>query len=211
MGLIAAEPGADGRLADFRVGGVSFTLPMPDGYCLPVGAQADVAQVVAAADTENVTDLTLTRCGAPIVKGANDVTIIKTPRKALMVPVTRAELLTQIGKEFDNPVTIANATGDKALGQASKSLTDTFGAKVALSGTFGPRGKDEMCGYMAGVMHVESPLATYDQALAACLTSVGGRMLFIYRSGLKNDDASILQLMRETRAIAQSIKTTGGA
>jgi hypothetical protein len=53
----AQIPAAD-AVATFRVGGVDFKLPLPSGYCLPVDKYIDVAQVVAATDNQNVTDLT---------------------------------------------------------------------------------------------------------------------------------------------------------
>jgi hypothetical protein len=206
---IAAAPAANERIADFRVGGVSFALPMPDGYCLPVDRQADIAQLLAASDTGNVTDLTLMRCDKSVAQGANDYTIIKTPRTAMVSRIERADLLAQIGKEFDSPVA-GGGTDTKSLDTAAKSLSDTMGAKVSLSGDFAPRGKDDVCGYMAGTLHVASPTVAYDQPLGACLTAVGGRMLFIYRAGTGKDDASILKLMREARAMALSIRTITG-
>ena len=210
LASIAAAPQGDGRVADFRVGGVSFAVPMPEGYCLPVERQADVAQLLASMDTENVTDVTLMRCNVALNKGTNDYTIIKTPRRALMVTMSRPQLLISIGQAFDNPVAVAGATDQKSLDAAAKNFSDTFGTKVSLSGDFVPRGKDEVCGYMAGVLRFESPRLSYDQPVAACLTAVGGRMLMIYRAGLKGDDASMLQLMRETRAIALTIKPISG-
>lgn len=207
---IAAAPAADSRIADFRVGGVSFALPMPEGYCLPIDRQADVAQLLASLDTENVTDLTLMPCNGSLNKGTNDYTVIKTPRTALMASISRPALLAQVGKEFDSPATTADLKSGKTMAPAEDAFSNLTGMKVKLTGDFVPRGKDEVCGYLAGVLRYNSPVLSYDQPLAGCITSVGNRVLYIYRAGMKTDDASILQLMRETRAMALSIKTISG-
>lgn len=204
MALTSAAAGTSDRLADFRVGGVSFRLPIPAGYCLPSGRMADVMQLLAAGDTENVTDLSLAQCVDKMLPGASDYTIIKTPRRGLLVTVDRAELLTAVGKEFDKKLDTS-----PMLDAAGKSVSGVAGTKISISGTFGPRGKDDVCAYMGGVLHYESRTMTYDQPMGGCITAVGGRVLYIYRTGTKNDEAGILDLMRESRAIALSIKTTG--
>lgn len=197
---------SDAKLADFRVGGVSFSLPIPDGYCPPAGKDADVAQVMSASDTTNTTDLTLVRCDEGVVQGANDYTYIKTPIAALLVAIDRPTLLAQLGAEFDKAVD-TNAWRD----QAAKSLSDVMRAKVDVSGNFAPRGKDDVCGYMAGVLHFAAANVSYDQPVAVCITSVGDRVLSVYRTGKKSDDASILSLMREARALALAIKPVSGS
>ena len=208
---IAAAPADPSRIADFRVGGMSFSLPIPSGYCLPVDRQADIAQMLAAADTVNVTDLTLMTCDKTILKGANDYTVIKTPRTALLASVDRATLLAQVGKEFDTELRLEGTTGSQTMDKASKALSDIFGgAKVSISGSFLPRGKDEVCAYMTGVLHYETLQMTYDQPLAGCITAVGNRIFYIYRAGTAGDPASLLQLMREARALALAIKPISG-
>jgi hypothetical protein len=136
--------------------------------------------------------------------------VIKTPRQALMASVPRAALLAQVGKEFDEPTTVARLTDGTTMAPAADAFSNLTGMKVKLTGDFVPRGKDEVCAYLAGVLKYNSPALSYDQPLAGCITSVGNRVLYIYRAGLKGDDASILQLMRETRAMALSIKTISG-
>ena len=57
----------------FRIGGVEFALPLPTGYCMPQGKQIDIAQLIAAADPNSVTHLTLVRCGVEMTTGATTI------------------------------------------------------------------------------------------------------------------------------------------
>lgn len=199
--VASSAPASDTRMADFRVGGVSFSMPIPDDYCLPSGKMADIAQVLAAADKVNTTDLTLSRCDGEVLRGANDYTVVKTPSAALLVAVDRTTLLTQLGAAFGKTLDTKSWRDT-----AAKSMSDVTGTKVDISGTFGPRGKDDMCGYMAGVLHYDTPGISYDQPIAVCITAIGGRIISIFRAGTKPDEAGILSLMRETRALAETIK-----
>lgn len=203
--LIAASPAPDARQADFQVGGVSFSLPLPASYCLPAGKDAAVAKLMAAGDTTNTTDLTLVRCDEGIVPGANDYTYVKTPVAALQITIDRPTLLAQLGAEFGKAIDTTSASS-----QAGKKLSEVAGMKIDISGSFAPRGKDDVCGYMAGVLHVATDKISYDQPIAVCITSVGGRVLSVYRTGKKNDEAGILALMREARLLALTIKPGKG-
>ena len=127
--LVAAAPSTSDRVADFRVGGVSFMLPLPAGYCLPSGRVADVMQLLAAGDTENVTDLSLAQCDGKMLSGASDYTIIKTPRRGLLVAIDRAELLEAVGKEFDSKLDIT-----PMFDAAGKSMSDLTGRKIDVGG-----------------------------------------------------------------------------
>lgn len=197
------------RLADFRVGGVSFAMPMPEGYCQPSGAQADVAQIMSAADTVNVTVLTLNRCGGAIVTGAGDYTLLKTPTGLLVQNISRATLLAELGREFANTDAM-KAMSENSVAEAAGSLTKLGGPRMTMTGKLLPRGRDEVCGYLGGSTHVESGATAYDQAVGSCITAVGGRVIVIHRYGKQIDDAGILQLMREARAMALSIKPISG-
>jgi hypothetical protein len=199
--VATSAPASDTRTADFRVGGVAFSMQIPDGYCLPSGKMADIAQLLAAGDTVNTTDLMLTRCDGEVLKWANDYTFVKTPSTALLATVDRATLLTQLGLAFGKTLDTKSWRDT-----AAKSMSDITGTKIDISGTFAPRGKDDMCGYMAGVLHYDTPGISYDQPIAVCITAIGGRVLSIFRTGTKSDEAGILSLMRETRALAQTIK-----
>ena len=202
-------PAASDRIADFRVGGVSFSLPLPTGYCLPIGAQADIAQVLAAADTVNVTVLTLNRCDGAVVKGAGDYTLIKAPISTLVRTIDRATLIDELGKAFADTDAM-KALRDKSVNDAAGSLEKLGGPKLNMTGGLLPRGRDEVCGYMGGASHVASGAIEYDQAVGSCITAVGGRVIVIHRYGTRVDDTGVLKLMREARAMALSIKTISG-
>jgi hypothetical protein len=206
--LPAATPGpAD---ASFRVGGVEFQLPLPSGYCLPRGLQVDVAQLVAAGDSDNVTDLTLFPCSAPVdgpgLGAQNDYVLIKTPKPLLIVEASREEVLRGIGEAFENPAFTQAMASGQLMTEAGKDVGDVLGAKVDLSGDVAPRGKDDVCAYLGGTMAVQSPRASYTLSVGACVTAVGGRMLTIYWYGPDQGPASVARLLIKVKGLAQTIK-----
>jgi hypothetical protein len=103
--LVVATPAVSAERASvpFMVGGVPFELPAQPGYCLPTGQVAAVTQLVAAADKANVTDVTLVRCGEDAEAALQDYTLIKTPVTALLVTMSREQVLATLAAEFDKP------------------------------------------------------------------------------------------------------------
>jgi hypothetical protein len=210
---LAAAPPAPAE-ASFRVGGVAFQLPLPAGYCLPRELQVDVAQLVAAGDTDNVTDLTLFPCNAP-VSGAEmgaqkDYILIKTPKQALIAQVSREELIRGMGEAFEKPAFTEALASGQLLDRAGKGVSDVLGTKVDLSGGVAPRGKDDFCAYLGGTMAVASSIKSYTLAVGACITAVGGRVLAIYWYGPDEGPASVARLLVKAKGLATTIVNRKG-
>lgn len=208
--LIALPAAADDAApATFRVGGVVFSVPRPPGYCLPQGKQIDVAQLVAAADTNSTTDLGLFPCNGEVIAGAGDYTLIKTPNTMLIATVTRQQLFDTLGAAFDNPkfAELMNKT-------VEKNVADDLNKVIPLAAKVGnalkPLGRDETCAYIGGTITFDATNMHYVQALGGCITVVGGRALMISRYGKKTGASDILQLLRESKALALSITATPG-
>lgn len=210
--LPAAEPAP--AEASFRLGGVAFKLPLPSGYCLPRELQVDVAQMVAAGDTQNVTDLTLFPCTAPVsgpgLGALKDYILIKTPKEALLAQVSREELLQGLGEAFENPAFTEALASGKFAKDAGQGVSDVVGTKVDLSGNVAPRGKDDLCAYVGGTMAVTSAIKSYTLSVGACITSVGGRILTVYWYGPDEGPASVARLLLKAKALAGTI-TAGAA
>jgi hypothetical protein len=210
---LAADPPAAPR-ASFRVGGVEFQLPLPSGYCLPRGLQVDVAQLVAAGDTANVTDLTLFPCAAPTggpdLGTQKDYVLIKTPKQAMLTQVTRKELLEGLGEAFDNLAFTEALASGKLMKDAGQGVSEVVGTKVDLSGNVAPRGKDDVCAYLGGTMTVTAAVKSYDLSVGACITAVGGLILTIYWYGPDEGPASVARLLVKAKGVARTITSRNG-
>lgn len=199
---MASAPAAAAPL-QFRISGVELTVPVPEGYCLPGGAHADAAQLVAAADDQNVTHAMLVRCGA--AEAANDYILLKTPKQALLATVGRKELLDAVGAEFDSPLFAEELASGKLMGEVGSSLGTVLGTQVDLSGSFGPRGKDDVCAYLGGTMDVNSPVASYALSAGSCITAVEGRIIVVHWYGPDRGAAGVAELLRKSRGLAMAM------
>ena len=207
--LSGAQPAP--RETSFAVGGVTFQLPLPQGYCLPRGQQVDIARLVAAGDTQNDTHLTLFPCNAPADAAGlgtqEDYILIKTPKQAVNAQVTREALLQGLGEAFDSPAFAQAMASGQLLKESEQGVSNVVGTKVDLSGTVAPRGKDDVCAYLGGTLAVASRLASYTLAVGTCVTAVGGRVLSVYWYGSDERPAGVARLLVKAKGLAQTIRT----
>ena len=198
----ATAAGAAGPTASFRFGGVEFEAPIPDGYCLPQGADIDAAQLLAAADRENVTHLTLYRCGAN--EGArNDYILVKTPRQALFASLEREQLLAGMAQAFESAEfesTLA-AVPDRVAGDVSSVV----GREVDLTGRIQPLGRDDTCAYMGGTLRVTSAELSYPISVGICMTVVSGRLVGVNYYGPDRGSAGVRDLLERAKLFVQSM------
>lgn len=192
----------------FRIGGVDFALPLPTGYCVPQGKQIDIAQLIAAADPNSVTHLTLMKCGVEITTGANDYTLIKTPKTALVAAVDRPTLLASLGAEFDKPETLKYLQSDAFDKKVSEDAGKVIPGKPQFTGDIKPLGRDDVCAYLGGTTKVVGNGASYSQAVGTCITSIGKRVVVVNRYGIRADEAGVAILLRQAKALALTIKTS---
>ena len=199
--VIGPAPAAQDTI-DFSVADVALTMKLPAGYCLPTGRGAAVAQLVANGDPNAVTHATLYRCGVEPGTGANDYTLIKTPRSMLDATIDRPALIREMGAQFDNPLTVAALAKTDAGADVSRAL----GTKVEITGEVKPLGHDDVCAYMGGQVSVAGAGTSYLQPAAICITSVGGKILMIARYGKDLAPTAIATLLREARAVALTLR-----
>lgn len=214
MTCLGAAPLAAAAQASFSVGGVEFGLPLPSGYCLPRGQQVDIARLVAAGDTANVTHLTLFPCDAALdasgLGAQKDYILIKTPKQALSAQVTRDELLKGLGDAFESPAFTQALASGELLKEAGKGVSNAVGRTVDLSGNVAPRGKDDLCAYLGGVMAVASSVKSYTLAVGTCITAIGGRVLSVYWYGSNERPAGVARLLVRAKGLAQTITSRPG-
>jgi hypothetical protein len=208
-GLAAmAVPAAAQTRVEFRVGSVPIEVALPNGFCAPAGEGVGVAKFIAAADKENVTHLTLFPCTDQ--SGAQpDYYLVKSPGATLDANAPRAELLASLRAEFDKPEFKSAMQAADVNGKASESYSQLMKQKADISGSVSPMGLDETCAYLGGVLKFESGTVSYSRAISGCITSVGDRVVMIYRYS-QGEPGNVLTMMKSARALALAMQAKAG-
>ena len=196
-GGAAAQSAAQHR---FTVGGKAFTVPVPQGYCLPAGVTIALAEKVASLDTMNLTHANLDRCGT----FGEDYVHIKSPRTSQPVPMPRAVFLALIARELQT------ANGQKLVGEAleeaGRDVAKGTNNEVQLDNAV-PRfvGQDDLCVYMALVSDVVGAQGAIKIRGVICMTVVGGEFMNVNAYAIDGRGTTDAQLKARVRAIALSI------
>lgn len=189
---------------EFTVGDVAIELPLPAGFCPANGVGVQVAKIVAAADKDNATDLTLFPCNDQSGT-APDYYLVKTPASMLAAKSPRADILASLKAEFDKPGFAEALEAADINGKTSEAYSKLMQQKAEVSGKVEPMGIDETCAYMGGVMHFQSAATRYSRAISACITSVGDRVVMIYRYS-QGEPGNVLARMKSAKALALAMK-----
>jgi hypothetical protein len=188
----------------FRLGGMEFSVPPPAGYCAPKGVERDVLQLLAAADSDNVTHLGLVRCDK--ARGFDkDYFLIKTPRTVLNIVIPRSQLIPLMAAEFRKPEFVAMMNSDSLQQEASKSVTETLNAKVDLKGRIVAMGEDEVCAYLGGIGNVKGAGQEYVIAWAGCTTAVADRMVSVYHYAEGSTIEQSRALLPKVRSVVEAM------
>jgi hypothetical protein len=202
----APEIDAASTTVNFRIGGVNLTMPMPEGYCKPKGRDIDVAQLMAAADTQNVTHFSAIKCdddGAML-----DYILFKTPSAALLANMERAEFLKEISAAFASPEVQAALKSNKISSEVSRDFERVLNVKVSIDAAIEPRGNDDECGYVGGYGSFTDVPKPYRIALGMCMTTVVNKVISVNVYGKPKDANDVANLMSRARQIALSIKAS---
>ena len=205
LGASNAAASANQEQASFRINGVSFEMPVPAGYCLPSGEQVDVIQIMAAADDRNLTHLAFLRCD-----GQNDpyqdYVLVKTPRQAVSMSMTRDQLLLSMEGEFRNGPLADRRARQALIGSARESFSSTTGVAMELDGDIRPLGLDDRCAYLGGSFTVTSPDITYSLSLGGCITATEDRVFWIAWYGPRQGSAGVEDLLARSRSLAEQVR-----
>jgi hypothetical protein len=197
----AAAEGA----AQFSIGGVAMTTPVPAGYCLPQGPQIQAVKTVAAGDARNVTHLALLECAAPGGQIASYI-LLKTPNEAVNATLDLDRFLADAGAAFESPAFKEMLDSGKLHDESEASMGKAMGAKIDLAGAVRPLGKDERCAYLGGVMQVTSATSDYKISIGMCMTVVAGRLLTINWYGPDKGSAGVGELLVKAKRLAAGIR-----
>lgn len=185
-----------------QVGLARLTMPLPQGFCIPRGYVAGVAEVIAKADDQNVTLATLIDCEhQDDEKAMSNYVIIKAFRKAVMLNFEKVSTLDQLDKAATGP----NAPKfDESMSKRSTdALEAATGQRMKLTGDIGYAGRDQDCIYLAGRMALKDKPED-SLLITACTTVAAGKLITVYRYDAR-PEADVAMLKAEVRNIARSI------
>lgn len=201
--ILAAPAAAQTAPVRFAIGSQHYEMPIPDGYCVPEGKQAESMALAARTDPSDVTLASIVSCGPKADPG--DYFLVKTPANLTSTDVEFGQL---VGAEFDSPAEIPVPDTEKNV---SDVLSGHTGQKVAVNTAIAGRGRDATCGYIGGLIEANAAgSARVTMTVTGCITVVAKRaiMVFCYLPG--DDLTHMAALKARARAIAQTIRSTGG-
>ncbi|QDH34412.1 hypothetical protein [Porphyrobacter sp. YT40] len=196
---VSAQPSAPVAEApagpiDFTVHGDAFAVTAPAGYCTPTGARATQMDTANSWDSQNLTPVSLIRCGTE----GEDYILVKTPRLDESIDLSRADFLGVMKDQFTAELI------EQGLATGSRDLSKGSGIEVKIGGdSFGYRGADERCVYLGGSLEAAGADGRKVAGqVGVCITLVRGRLLTVnaYDFGPGADAAAMMARAREMAA-----------
>lgn len=201
--LIAAAPDPKAAqvtpptLLPFTVGKTDLRFVVPTGYCAPEGEAAAAIAMVNAADPANITPITVVSCRPGVVANA-DYYMVKATKQMLDGEFSRKVLLAGLGPAFK---TFDSKT---VMDQMRTAMKDNFGSSIKLGeGNIIPLGQDEVCGYLGGVIGVQSGSEQKKMAAVVCITSVKMKVLGFYHFQADSPTLNQANMLASARALAE--------
>jgi hypothetical protein len=188
------------RLAHFRLAGDEIAVPMPAGFCEQAGKFADQAQLMAAADNQNVTLLSLASCAEMAAGGPlSHYAYVKIPKRALTARVTLPELLAQMGAVPESEMKSAVAN-DKISPNVEQGLHAVTGRDVKVRSSIVPVDRDASGYYLAGVIDVSLGDKSGTIAAVVAITAAKGHILTYNLYGPRIDAPGVHALLVDAKA-----------
>ncbi len=200
---LAATPGlarAEQR-ETFNVGGAAYSYVLPEGFCLPSGAEeVALAKEVAALDKVSVTHANLDRCGS----FGEEYTHIKTPIQNEPVKMAKPLFLALIARQFQTAD--AQAKMDTALRNVEADISKSVGEENVLKvGTPQFGGLDKDCVYIFLNLDVQFGTETKKGRASGCLTVIDQQFFSVNSYALVESGLTFEALKARSRAIAVSL------
>lgn len=193
----------DKRVATFQIGDQSMTWDLPERYCLPAGQDATTMQMLAAADPQNVTSLSVLSCeGEPKL---NHYVLFKTPTQALPVSMERAVFISAMGAAFDKPEFADVLKSGKIAETAKDGFNKTFGTTIDMQPVINPMGRDGSCAYLGGVTVYSQGDKSERVAMVLCMTTLKKKIVAIDMFEKYVDAETIAKMLPQVRAIAEQL------
>ena len=135
--VFAASAAHAAERVTFAVGEESFSIPVPDGYCVPDGRDKQIIDLTASGDKQNITPLSLIRCerrNHPDGIGL-DYFLIKAPQAVLSTRIDRPEFLKMMAPEMGKAEWQEQQSG-KILDGVSNGLSVLAMDRKTMAGTW---------------------------------------------------------------------------
>ena len=192
----------------FVIDGVRVSVPVPAGYCEPKGDLAASVREFHAADTRNITHLTLIRCDQMDREHDwTDYVLVKSPRIASGKEIPRTTFLQMLGEAVKGDAFTKKLESGDLEREIEEKLSGYSGQKVDVSTAIRPLGADDTCVYFgmaAGYTYGDGP--TEVKIGTTCMTTVSNRVVFLYWYGSRARGDSISSLIARVRGLARSLK-----
>lgn len=203
LGIVGTAAAAEGSAA-FTIGTVKLTMPVPEGFCVPTGMNADLAASNAEADQHGATLATFLACNRkPGIAPWSHYVLVKSPYAVKDMTVEKEAALAMLNAEGSGPN--APRFTDEMTEELAENTESAFGERIEIRGTFGFAGRDADCAYLVGPMQASVRGRTVNARVATCMTVAGGKMLSVnvYDFRLVH---TVPQLKAQARTIALSIR-----
>jgi hypothetical protein len=203
LALAPAAQAQQNESATFAVGGKTFTVTVPAGYCEPQGADKLLSQAIADLDSLNLTHVTLKLCDNPL----GDYSIVKSERNAQPVGVPKAMFIALAAKQLETE--LGQQQLDQGIGSAGEDLASGTGEALTLSsGSAQAAGFDDDCVYITGKAVIAAQGVNTTNHFATCLTLVGGRVFAVHSYSEDLAKAPYDTLKARSRALGASLAVT---
>lgn len=199
--VLAASP-ALAQDGTYKVGETGFVVPAPEGYC--AGGKAVTAYLTQQRQVNPamLPDVVMMRCSA--VEISFDFYAVRVVRDG--PPKTLAALLADLRRTLPAAQAQPSLVSPSAAEALNRQLSDALDIGVRLNAGIRPVGLDDVCGYVAGVIHAEvAGAATADMTAIGCVTVVGGRVIYLFRYAPGVDRAKAIAALPELKRLALAI------
>jgi hypothetical protein len=200
LALSSVAQAQDVRSTGFTVAEKNFTVGVPEGYCLPEGADKALAEAFGDIDTLNFTHATMRDC-----KNADgDYSMVKSERNAQPIGIPKAMFIALAAKQLESE--LGQQQLNQGIATGSQDVAKGTGEAMTInSGSARAGGFDDDCVYILGTVVVAAGTEQVTTNFATCLTLVGQRVFAVHSYADAGSNVSNDTLKARSRAIGASI------
>lgn len=200
LALSSAAQAQDVRSTGFTVADKNFTVAVPEGYCLPEGADKALAEAFGDIDTLNFTHATMRDCKN--VDG--DYSMVKSERNAQPIGIPKPMFIALAAKQLESE--LGQQQLNQGIATGSQDVAKGTGEAMTInSGSARAGGFDDDCVYILGTVVVAAGTQQVTTNFATCLTLVGQRVFAVHSYADAGGNVTFDTLKARSRVIGASI------
>lgn len=199
LGHAAPALAQDGH---YTIDGKTITVPAPKGYCAEGKAVDAYVANQRRINPAMMPDVVMTQCGVDVL--ALDFFAVRVIQGR---PTTTLEaFLDELRRTMPEAQAAPSLVTPRQTEDMNKRLSDALSVSATVTNTIKPVGVDDLCGYVAGIVHFElGGGASANVALIGCATVIAGRPVYIFRYRPSTAHDKVVEALPELKAIARSI------